>query len=132
MTETQRWLAEFPWDAVICDNKRLRLGRIADPEGAGFRRARSMWEEAQSQEISLKQALDLCRSCYTLGPLGRPDDNIFVSIGRALVKPMAQKMSPALGGTVTAVVSDYILGNAPLSELEQILKLIRFRYLTEA
>lgn len=129
MTEIQNWLAPFAWDEAVTNHQQLRLSRGVN---ASYGKAQEVWEAAAGRELSLKEAIDVCRICYALAPFSARDNHVFIRIARTMLQPVVGPMSPALGGAVHGVVADYISGIGTLIDLEQILKLIRFRYLSEA
>lgn len=129
MTEIQRWLDRHTWDGEVANREQLRLSRGVN---AGYTRAQEIWEAAEGRELSLKEAIDICRLCYTLAPFSARDNHVFIKIARSILQPVVKSMSPALGGAVHGVVADYISGIGTVHDLEQVLKLIRFRYLSEA
>jgi hypothetical protein len=130
--EKRRWLEDYAWSSLVNRDQLARGTRFPDPGTTGFSRARDLWELACASEITLKEAIDACRSCYALNPFDGPSDNVFLSVARSILKPVVKPMSPALAATVQTVVAEYVSGLGTLSELEQVLNLIRFRYLSEA
>lgn len=129
MTEIQNWLAPFAWEDAVVNHQQLRLSRGVN---ASYAKSQETWEAARTRELSLKEAIDVCRLCYALAPFSPRDNHVFIKIARTMLQPVVAPMSPALGGAVHGVVADYISGIGTLLDLEQILKLIRFRYLSEA
>ncbi len=129
MTEIQRWLDRYTWDGEVTNGEQLRLNRGVN---VSYTRAQEIWEAAEGRELSLQEAIDVCRLCYTLAPFSRRDNHVFIKVARSILQPIVKSMSPALGGAVHGVVADYVSGVGTVQDLEQILRLIRFRYLSEA
>jgi hypothetical protein len=132
MKEKRFWLENHPWSSLTNTDPHRRGSRGPNSNINGFGRARDLWEIACSSEISLKEAVEACRSCYALNPFDGNGDNVFISVARIILKPVTRPMSPALAATVQTVVAEYVSGTGTIHELEQVLNLIRFRYLSEA
>jgi hypothetical protein len=120
---TRPWLAEWPWETVITVNAGLckEKNALHKPTSEGYESARKLWEDSRSAELSLRQALAICRRCHKLSPFCFYNGNTFAAIGRIIVQEVLHKKSPVKAQAVRSVVGHYIAGTAGDEELDQAL-----------
>lgn len=119
----KRWLKDWPWETVISINAGLckEKNALHKPTAEGYGAARKLWETSRSNELSLRQALDICRRCHRLAPFCFYNGNTFAAIGRILAQDTLRKLSPDKAHALRSVVGHYIAGTAGATELEKAL-----------
>jgi hypothetical protein len=117
------WLKDWPWETVAAINSGLckEKNALHKPTSEGHELARKLWEETRPCEISLRQALEICRRCHKLSPFCFYNGNTFAAIGRTMVQDILRKMSPVKAEAFRTVVGHYIAGTAGDTEIEQAL-----------
>lgn len=60
------WLTSFPWLIVVEINRQLCLpkGALHRETSEGYETTRTLWEDALNREMTLAEAVDLCRRCH--------------------------------------------------------------------
>ena len=76
-----------------------------------------MGESARKRELALRETLDICRQCHKLAPFCSYNGNTFAAIGRTIIQPLLQKLSPVKAHGFRSVVGHYIAGTAGADEL---------------
>jgi hypothetical protein len=120
---TRVWFRDWPWETVTAINLALCKEKKAlhKPTSEGHESARKLWEDSQYVEVSLRQALEICRRCHKLSPFCFYNGNTFAAIGRTMVQEMLRKMSPIKAHAFRSVVGHYIAGTAGDEELDKAL-----------
>jgi hypothetical protein len=61
------WLKEWPWDTVVAINAGLckEKNALHKATSEGYERARDLWEESRSINLSLRRTLEICRQRHT-------------------------------------------------------------------
>ncbi len=123
---TKLWLNDWPWETVVSINSGLCKQKKAlhKPTSEGYDRARKLWEDSRSVELSLRRTLEICRQCHKLSPFCFYNGNTFAAIGRIVVQDVLQKMSPVKAEAFRSVVGHYIAGTAGDEELDQALAVL--------
>lgn len=90
MTNKARWLEPFSWPFVVAQNEILCRQKSAHhgPTSDGHAGAMAFWEESRQQEMSLFDAIEVCRRCHRLAPFTNFNGNTFAAIARTLVKKL--------------------------------------------
>ena len=85
------WLAPFAWPVIVEANRQLCLpkGALHKPTSEGYEPARALWEDARNREITLGEAVDLCRRCHRLAPFCNFNGNTFVAVIRKAIASLA-------------------------------------------
>ncbi len=119
----QIWLKEWPWETVVTINAGLckEKGMPHQHNGAGYEAARQAWEEARSHELTLAQALGVCRRAHEYAPFAFFNGNTFVAIGRILVQDVLKRLPPDKAQIFRSVVGHYIAGTTGQEELDAML-----------
>ncbi|NOS69813.1 MAG: hypothetical protein HOP33_07775 [Verrucomicrobia bacterium] len=120
----QRWLEPFSWSAVTDNNAAICKAKSAlhKPTSDGHEPARRLWENACAREISLIEALDICRECHRLAPFCFYNGNTFAGIARAMVYPLLQRLDAPTALIVRNTVGHYVAGTIGRTEMEQVVK----------
>jgi hypothetical protein len=120
----KRWLRDYPWDNVI---RPLSIFWHRPPEEfdtPSARQIREVWERESDHELTLAEALRVCRRCQMAMPFGKYDCDSFVIIAREIVKPFLSPMSATLAAAVITILGDYIRGVGDDREMKRALNLI--------
>jgi len=128
----RKWLGPYPWEGVI--------GTLAGfwhmpPErfdAPAAREIQKLWENQAEQDLTLAEALRLCRRCQIARPFGQYDCESFIIIARDIVKPFLGQMSAALAAAVITIVGDYVRGSGDELEMQQTLNLILEKFYATA
>jgi hypothetical protein len=109
---TARWLEPFSWDFVTAQNEVLCQQKSAHhgPTSDGYLAGKRLWEEAMGREMSLLEAVEVCRKCHRLGPFTNFNGNTFAAIARVLVRrlnldPEQEYLARSLAGHIVAGVA---------------------------
>jgi hypothetical protein len=119
----RRWLKDWPSPTVITINEGLCRQKKAlhKPTDEGYEVARRTWEVARRAELTLRDALRVCRRCHQLSPFCFYNGNTFVAIGRVMIEGLLRSMTPAKAHAFRSVVGHFIAGTAGEDELDQAL-----------
>jgi hypothetical protein len=96
------------------------------------REIQKLWENQAEQDLTLAEALRLCRRCQIARPFGQYDCESFIIIARDIVKPFLGQMSAALAAAVITIVGDYVRGSGDELEMQQTLNLILEKFYATA
>ena len=114
MTNQVRWLEPFPWPFVVAQNQTLCRQKSAHhgPTSDGHADAMVLWEESRLREMSLFDAIEVCRKCHRLAPFTNYNGNTFAAIARILVKRLnlesvQEQLARSLAGHIVAGVASY-------------------------
>ena len=77
-------------NAGLCQEKKALHKSTSD----GYEPARKLWEKSRGRELTLRDALDLCRRCHKLAPFCFYNGNTFAEIGRTLIQDLLRRMPP--------------------------------------
>ena len=120
------WLKDWPWDTVVTINVGLCKEKDMRPQAnpAGYEPARQLWEHLRSEDLTLHQALGVCRRAHQLSPFALYNGNTFAAIGRTVVGDLLRRMPPDKAQVFRSIVGHYIAGTAGDEELEAALKTV--------
>jgi hypothetical protein len=106
------WLAAYSWDFVTAQNAMLCAAKRAlhRTTSDGHEATRKMWEECHSQEMTLGEAVDICRRCHRGAPFCFYNGNTFAAIIRDVVgqiglPPAKAAIARSLAGHIVAGVA---------------------------
>ncbi len=125
----QRWLAPFSWASVTSNNAAICQARSAlhKATSEGHDPAKHLWEAALDRELSVLEALDLCRECHRLAPFCFYNGNTFAGIARAMIHPVLQRLDAPTAFAVRSAAGHYVAGTIGRDELEQVLRSIEVK-----
>jgi len=88
MTDRARWLKPFSWAFVTAQNEILCRRKSAHhgPTSDGHMDAMNLWEESRQLDMSLFEAIEVCRKCHRLAPFTNYNGNTFAAIARIIIK----------------------------------------------
>lgn len=116
MAGTRAWLAPFTWEmvkaqnAVLCQAKNALHGPTSDGHDATKR----IWEARHREQMSLAEAVELCRRCHRLAPFCFYNGNTFASIIAVVIKKM--DLSPERAYVVRSLAGHIVAGVATTEE----------------
>ena len=95
------WLASHSWETVVAINATLCGAKNAfhGPTSDGYDEAHALWESEYAHEMSLGEAIELCRRCHKIAPFCFFNGNTFA----AIIK-MAFQSIPSLSFTEKSVL----------------------------
>jgi hypothetical protein len=112
MTTNACWLEPFTWAFVTAQNEILCRQKSAHhgPTSDGHADAMAFWEESRMREMSLFDAIEVCRRCHRLAPFTNFNGNTFAAIARIVVKklsidPTQEQLARSLAGHIVAGVA---------------------------
>ncbi|HWF17890.1 MAG TPA: hypothetical protein VG754_01400 [Verrucomicrobiae bacterium] len=122
----KRWLADWPWETVVAINAGLckEKNALHKPTSDGYQPAIKLWNDSRKQELTLREAISVCRQCHKLAPFCFYNGNTFAAIGRTMVQDILRNLSPAKAHSFRSVVGHYIAGTTGEDELAKALDLI--------
>jgi len=106
------WLQPFSWDFVVAQNEILCRQKLAHhgPTSDGHADAKERWETGREREMTLYEAVEICRQCHRIAPFTNFNGNTFVAIARILVKRLdlestQESLARSLAGHIVAGVA---------------------------
>jgi len=120
---TQRWLKDWPWETVVIINAGLckEKNALHKPTSEGYEPAEKLWNDSRKRQLTLREALDVCRQCHKLAPFCLYNGNTFAAIGRTLIQDLLRTLPPVEAQSFLSVVGHYIAGTAGAEELAKVL-----------
>lgn len=78
------WLAQVDWPTIVELNAQLcaGAGALHKATSDGHDETRGFWEENFRRDLSLAEAVEICRRCHRLAPFCNFNGNTFVAIIR--------------------------------------------------
>jgi len=91
MAAKHAWLADFTWEMVAAQNAVLCAAKNAlhKPTSDGHAQTQELWERMHGEEMSLDEAVDLCRRCHRSAPFCFYNGNTFASIIAVVIKKLS-------------------------------------------
>jgi hypothetical protein len=116
------WLTPFDWDFVLEINRGLCKQKHAlhKPTSDGYAPAKSLWEQNQTRDLSLMDALDVCLRCHRLAPFCFYNGNTFAAIARDFVAELAPGLSPDKVHILRSIAGHIVAGTATEVERKQL------------
>lgn len=106
------WLREYSWEFVTAQNAMLCAAKNAlhAPTSDGHDATRRLWEESFRQEMTLQEAVDICRRCHRSAPFCFYNGNTFAAIIRDVINqlglpPTKEAVARSLVGHIVAGVA---------------------------
>ncbi len=86
----QAWLEAFTWEMVTAQNAVLCQAKNAlhKPTSDGHEATKELWESLHRKEISLEEAVELCRRCHRMAPFCFYNGNTFASIVAMVIRKL--------------------------------------------
>jgi len=106
------WLAAYSWDFVTAQNAMLCAAKQAlhQTTSDGHDSTRKLWEESHAREMTLEEAVDICRRCHRGAPFCFYNGNTFAAIIRDVIgqiglPPVRAAVARSLAGHIVAGVA---------------------------
>jgi len=106
------WLADYSWEFVTAQNAMLCAAKDAfhGPTSDGHEATKQLWQGNHCKEMSLSEAVEVCRQCHREAPFCFYNGNTFAAIIRDVINQLdlsAAKMAVArsLAGHIVAGVA---------------------------
>jgi hypothetical protein len=80
----QAWLKHLGWETVVASNAQLceSGNALHKPTSDGYEETKAFWIENYERELTLAEAVEICRQCHRLAPFCFYNGNTFVAIIR--------------------------------------------------
>lgn len=84
------WLLDYSWEFVTAQNAMLCTAKNAlhKPTSDGHESTRCLWQENHFLEMTLDEAVELCRRCHRGAPFCFYNGNTFAAIIRDVINQM--------------------------------------------
>jgi hypothetical protein len=117
------WLASVPWQSVLTINHALCQAQKTEhkPNAAGYVAAQRAWEAALPRQMTLPEALEICKKCHDLSPFVFNNGNTFAAISKTLIEDGLKSVAPLEAQIIRATVAHYVAGLVGKRELVKIL-----------
>jgi hypothetical protein len=124
MDTEKLWLNSFSWERVENLNQSFcqQQNTTFQTNGKSHAAAREIWQKAVAQQLSLHEALDICRRCFEMAPFTFNNGNTFSTIGKGLVDDWIKTLPAVEGQIVRNTVGHYVAGMIGKKELLQVLR----------
>ena len=106
------WLHDYTWEFVTAQNAMLCAAKNAlhKPTSDGHDGTRELWECRHRQQMSLLEAVELCRVCHRAAPFCFYNGNTFAAIIRDVINqigvpPVEAAVARSLAGHIVAGVA---------------------------
>ncbi|HMJ66910.1 MAG TPA: hypothetical protein VK615_16325 [Candidatus Binatia bacterium] len=124
MKEIQmQWLESAPWQSVLSLNEALCKARQTEqktnPQSCAS--VEQMWQAGISKQMTLPEALELCKKCHDQSPFVFNNGNTFAAIARTLIEDWLEMLPPLEAQIVRTTVAHYVAGMVGKRELLKIL-----------
>lgn len=123
MHTSKHWLRQISWDHItqihtgLCQNK-----NVAANTNPQHDTARHLWEKALPKELSLIEAIEVCRKCNDLLPFTFNSGNTFASVGAQLVRDWTPYLPALEKHMLETAIGHYVNGKIGKSELKTTLR----------
>jgi hypothetical protein len=116
------WLASFDWNFVTELNRGLcsRKNALHKPTSDGHLPAKTLWEENQSRELALADALDVCLKCHRLAPFCFYNGNTFAAIARDFITELSPGLAADQTHILRSIAGHIVAGTATDIERKQL------------
>jgi len=109
---SSRWLAPYSWEFITAQNAALCGAKNAKhgPTSEGHKAAWKLWSDRYTGELTLAEAVELCRKCHQLAPFCFYNGNTFAAVVRDVIQqlpiPAVEKsVARSLAGHIVAGVA---------------------------
>jgi hypothetical protein len=116
------WLAPFDWEIVTAINRGLcrQKNALHKPTSNGHLPAKTLWENNQSKELALTEALEICLKCHRLAPFCFYNGNTFAAIARDFITELSPKPAPDKAHILRSIAGHIVAGTATDIERKQL------------
>jgi hypothetical protein len=119
----KQWLESVPWQSVLSINEALCRAKQSEPKTnpQACLSAEKIWESCAKKQMTLPEALDLCKKCYEQSPFIFNNGNTFAAIARTLVEDWLKTLPPVEAQIIRTTVAHYVAGMVGKRELLKVL-----------
>jgi hypothetical protein len=112
------WLQDYSWEFVTAQNAMLCEAKKAlhKPTSDGHESTRGLWQENHLRELTLTEAVELCRRCHRGAPFCFYNGNTFAAIIRDVIN---QLDLPDVQKTVARSLAAHIVAGVATAEEER-------------
>jgi hypothetical protein len=125
---TRGWLRPYPWEDIVGSLTSFWHISPDQLEVPATHQVRELWKREGQRDLTLAEALRLCRKCQGARPFGKYDCESFVLVARDMIKPFLEQMSSPLAAAVVTILGDYVRGAGDEVEMQQALHLIMEKF----
>jgi hypothetical protein len=120
------WFRSRNWDYVIAVNEGLcRNGNaLHKPTTDGYEVTKALWGASQEREMTLAEAVELCRQCHRSAPFCFYNGNTFVAIIRDCIAHVGD-LTPEQTALARSLAGHMVAGTAEPEEIVQFEQLLR-------
>ena len=119
----KQWLESAPWQSVLSLNEALckakQTEQKTNPKSCAS--VQQMWQAGISRQMTLPEALELCKKCHDQSPFIFNNGNTFAAIARTLIEDWLKLLPPLEAQIVRTTVAHYVAGMVGKRELLKIL-----------
>ena len=110
------WLEPFTWLVTVETNRQLCLPKSAlhRPTSDGHEPTRRLWESLHATEMTLAEAVDLCRRSHQLAPFCNFNGNTFVAVIRKVINGLG--LPPDQAAALRSLAGHIVAGTATTEE----------------
>ena len=108
----RRWLAPYSWEFIQAQNEALCAAKQAThgPTSDGYGVTMELWTRKYGEEMSLAEAVELCRRSHQLAPFCYYNGNTFAAVIRDVIQQlriskMERVVARSLAGHIVAGVA---------------------------
>ena len=106
---SSRWLAPYSWEFITAQNAALCAAKNAlhSPTQEGHPICKELWKREHGKEMSLAEAVELCRKCHQAAPFCFYNGNTFAAVIRDVIQqiPMAEVERATVRGLAGHIVA---------------------------
>lgn len=110
----KQWFSTVPWERVISVNQNLcenqKTAHEVRPDKG--QAVRQIWDKSVPQEMSLFEALDVCRRCCDMAPFTFNNANTFAAIGKGLVEEWLNRLPSVEAQIARTTIGHYVADHA--------------------
>jgi len=123
MTTSKPRLNTVSWEGVLKLNQSLcQKQNLQVAHGKNCDEARRLWESSFARDLTLSEALDVCKRCNDLIPFTFNSGNTFAAISRGLVEDWANTLPALESQMVRTAIGHYVNGRIGKKELMDTLR----------
>ena len=110
------WLADYPWEFVAAQYAMLCTAKDAfqGPTSDGHEATKQLWQDNHCQEMSLSEAVKICRRCHRGAPFCFYNGNTFAAIIRDVINQLG--LSAAKTAVARSLAGHIVAGVASAEE----------------
>jgi hypothetical protein len=113
----KQWFKGMPWDRVLLINQNLcdktpkegdKVVTLHEVRESAGQQARKLWEQLASQELTLFEAIDLCRRCCDLAAFTFHNANTFSDVAKTILEDWLNLLPGVEAQIVRTTIGHYV------------------------